>query len=114
MILIKAKFESIKKMKIKLNMVFSTKEEIPSHELHQLLSGEGHLIFNVDEYRQKVLSIIKNKRIGINDLGQTPSERFRKVLYLIFTDGGGAHDDFPAYYESEMEKIINHYKHKYL
>jgi len=111
MILTKAKFEKVTRMKTKQNLVFSIKDEISQIEVDQLIMGEGWLAFNPDEYRAKVLAVIANKRIGVQDTGLTFSERLRKVLFLVSEEKGV---DFETFYSEEMAKIIEHYKYKYL
>ena len=43
---------------------------------------------------------------------KTPSQRMRDVLYRIYEQSGGEKDKFEAFYNSEMERIIEHYKAK--
>ena len=112
MIILKAKFENLDKLKTKTNLVFSTKEEIPKLEELQLIQAEGFLVFNVDEYRTKVLNIIKNKRIGIDESELPFSQRLRAVLYRIWEQSGTG--EFEDFYSQQMERIIDHFKTKYL
>jgi hypothetical protein len=42
---------------------------------------------------------------------KTPSQRLRGVLYILWKQLSEV-GDFAAYYKSEMEKIMNHYKNK--
>jgi hypothetical protein len=111
MILIKAKFESLKELQTKTNLIFSTQDLIAEYDLEQLLRMDGYLAFNPDEFRAKVLNIISAKRIGVNDEDLTFSERLRKVLWLVAEEKA---EDFEKFYAKEMERIIEHYKAKYL
>jgi len=113
MIIIKAKFEKLEKLTTKTKLVFSTNQRIPEVEYHQLILGDGFLAFNPDEYRARVQAIIKDKKIGINDLGQTPSELLRKTLFLV-AEARGLAGNFEEFYEQEMQKIREHYQSKYL
>lgn len=111
MILVQATFDQEKKLLTKTKLIFSVKDPLPRHEVEQLKMGAGYLAFNPDEYRAKVIGIIKNKRIGVNETDLTFSERLRKVLFLISEEQG---IDFNDFYAEQMERIIQHYKNKYL
>ncbi len=41
--------------------------------------------------------------------GKTPSQRLRSVLYVVWEQGDQKYD-FPIWYETQMERIINKYK----
>jgi hypothetical protein len=111
MILIRAKFERDKSLKTKMNLVFSTKEEISEIELAQLEQGEGFLAFNPDEYRAKVLRIIEAKRIGVDEGEMSNSQKLRFVLWNVAQARGL---EFEEFYTSEIDRICDHYKIKYL
>jgi hypothetical protein len=113
MIVVPAKFESIEKLKTKTNLVFSIKEEIPKLEELQMIQAEGFLAFNVDEYRTQVLGILKNKRIGVDEQQLTHSQRLRNVFFLIWQEQNPG-VPFEDFYSEKMEKIIEHYKTKFL
>lgn len=113
MIVIPAKFESLENLKTKTNLVFSTSEEIPKLEELQLINSEGYLAFNPDEYRNQVLGILKNKRIGVDESELTHSQRLRNVMFLIYQESG-LQTPFEDFYAEKMDKIIDHYKTKYL
>jgi hypothetical protein len=44
--------------------------------------------------------------------GKTSSQRLRGVLFRINEHNGGNEENFEAFYKSEMERIIEHYKLK--
>lgn len=113
MIIVPAKFESIEKLKTKTNLVFSTIEEVPKLEELQLIKAEGFLAFNPDEYRNQVLGILKNKRIGVDESKLTPSQKLRNTLYMIWQEKSSG-VEFDVWYPLMMEKIISHYQEKYL
>jgi len=112
MILIKARFDKAEKLTTKKKLTFSTDVDITELEFLQSIGTDGFLAFNSDEFRSEVKEIIKNKKIGINDLGVTPSERLRKVLFLVAESKGIL--DFEDFYKEEMDRIISHYQTKYL
>jgi len=41
---------------------------------------------------------------------RSPSKELRGVFYKLFTQDDQGFDDFDTYYDSKMEKLINHYK----
>lgn len=43
---------------------------------------------------------------------ETPSKRFRDVLYNLWLQDIDGYEEFEDYYEDRMEKLIRHYKSK--
>lgn len=109
MILVKAKFKAIKRLKKGSNLIFGTIDEIPSHEREQLINGEGWLAFNQDEYRARTLKIIQAKTIGVNENGLSPSQKLRLTLFNVAQELGVEPEE---YYISQMKKITDHYRGK--
>lgn len=113
MIELKVKFEKVEQLTNKQKVIFSTADQIPELERLQNIKAEGYLLFNPDELRANVKAIIKDRKLGVNDLGQTPSERLRKTLFLV-AESKGLALQFDDFYREEMDRIINHYQSKYL
>jgi hypothetical protein len=113
MIELKGKFEKVEQHTNRVKLIFSTADKTSRLEFLQLLKTEGYLVFNPDRLRSEVLEIVANKKIGISDLGKTPSEKLRKTLFLV-AQARGLNLQFDDFYREEMEKICNHYQSKYL
>lgn len=111
MILFKAKFTSYKKLLKQINLTFSVKEDINLLQLEQLLKTNGYLAFNGDPFKKRIEDAMKDTKIGISENGRSYSQIFRGVLFQIAHQNGFDAEDF---YSQEMNRIINHYKSKYL
>lgn len=114
MIIIEAKFERIKPLETKTNLVFSTKDELNEITVAQMLRADGYLLFSMDEIKQEVERAVKEKKIGLNEKGFSPSQRLRAVMSLIWQNDPyiNLEKSFDEFYIREMEKIIEHYKKK--
>ena len=94
-------------------LTFST-AEIRQHEMiaiSQLHGKIGALHFseaNVIEENDLIKLDAIDKEIN----QKSQAQRLRSVLFLIHQQNGGKKEDFKTFYESETERIINHYKEK--
>lgn len=111
MIHIEAKLISHNSLKTKENLTFSTKSEIDPLVLSQMLQSEGHLVFSVDQLKARVEAVMKNKKIGINENGFSPSQILRGALSQVW-ENTNTEVSFDDFYKAEMNKIIKHYKNK--
>jgi hypothetical protein len=46
----------------------------------------------------------------VDDKDKTPSKRLRNVLYVLHAQSGKDKKEFEAFYRTEMEKVIDHFK----
>jgi hypothetical protein len=111
MIHIEAKLTSYNSLKTRQNLTFSTRAEIDDLVLSQMMQSEGHLLFSVDELKARVEAVMKDKKIGINESGFSPSQILRGTLSKIWEDTS-IEISFDDFYKAEMSKIIKHYKSK--
>lgn len=76
-------------------------------ELFSLQSaGEVAAVFQASEKDQSVV-----EALDLPKEGKSPSQRLRNVLYLLWSDQRPSMTK-EAFYELEMEKILDHYKSK--
>ncbi len=113
MLIIQAKFERVNVLETKTNLVFSTKDDLNEIQIAQIERSHGHLAFSVDQLKKEVEEAMRDTKIGIDESGMSKSKIQRGVLYQVWekSDEEIGFDDF---YKREMDKIINHYKQKYL
>ena len=112
MIILESKFESFKPLSTKTNLVFSTKQDLDSIVMEQIKDSSGYLSYSADVLNKSLEEAMKNRRIGIEYGGKTQSQILRGVLWEI----GEKSDDMTGdiFYDHEMNKIIEHYRKKYL
>ena len=95
---------SDKTMNIRFNTCEATSEELAIWD--EFAGFTGHLAFSLDS--------IQEEDIPIEDTEfqtKTPSQRFRGVCFRIW-EQEGSKGNFNDFYNTEMEKLINHYKNK--
>jgi len=111
MILKKGKIEAIKERKTRIDIVVSTKETIDPLEAMQLQKTEGYFLFNPDEIKKTVEDAMKDKKIGVDMEGKSPSQKLRGQIVMLWQESD-EEISMENYYQREMEKIINHYRNK--
>lgn len=114
-IVLPAVFESLRSLKDRsYKLVFETGELSPDQLsiLGQHIQNPGFLAFNKDVFKKEILDHLKSINTDYEDLGKTKSERLRNVLYVLWKQKNEGYDIFDDFYNSKMEKVINHYKHK--
>lgn len=97
--------------------VIETQENLTPEHLQRLISLEnklGWFTFSVEIIEAVDLLQLKDIKIDISkyDKGKTPGNRLRSVFYLIHEKMGGTNQNFQAFYEEKMEKLIEHFKNK--
>ena len=77
----------------------------------QIIKNDGYLAFSSDPIKKSVEAAMKDTKIGINEMGQSPSKILRGVLCQIWEQSEET-IPFEDYYKRSMNLIINHYKTK--
>lgn len=67
------------------------------------------LLSSDDKITKEEIETIENFTTDFEFTGKTPSQRLRGVLYRVWEQGDRKYD-FPIWYESQLDKIINKYK----
>jgi len=105
-------FRSLKDKTMKIE--FETNELSPEQitGLAQNIQAFGYLAFKQDTFRTEQLMIIDELKADYEDKSKTPSKRLRDVLFVAWKQAEEGYQDFEAYYQSKMNKFIEHIKSK--
>ena len=107
--------ESFRTLKDKtFKVTFETNELSPESvmELSQNLQHFGYLAFKRDNFTKHDIEIMTNLKADYNDMGKSPAQRLRAVLYVTFEQKPEGYKGFNSFYEDKMEQLINHFKNK--
>ena len=113
-IIIDGIIESLKtRMDNSIVVTFSTNEMDSSNaaSLFQLRGKYCKALFSDTNITPLENELIDNTKIVAIQKNKTPSQRLRAVLWRIY-EQSGLQIKFEDYYNTEMEKIITHYKTK--
>jgi hypothetical protein len=114
MITIAGQIESISSRKDKtIKLTIGTQELSPNQaaELFTLTQQFCYLALKPEYFTKEETESIDNLKTDL-DTQKTPSQRLRAILYLNYQQDSKGYKDFSTYYQSEMEKICEHYKTK--
>ena len=105
-------FTSLKDKTLKL--VFETNEVTPEQmtNIAKNLQQFGYLAFKTESFKQAETDDLKSLDTTYQSKGKSNSQRLRSVLYLMFEQNNKGYKSFNEYYDSEMNKIIEHFKNK--
>ena len=115
MILIPAILTTFRSLKDKtMKLEFETNELSPEQlaGLAQNLQAFGYLAFKQDTFKTEQLAVIEELKADYEDKRKTPSKRLRDVLFIAWKQHSEGYEDFEAYYNSKMNKFIEHVKSK--
>ena len=107
--------ESINPRKDKTwKLTFSTNELTPVEvgSLAESLQKFGYLAFKQENFTTNELEAVEGLETKLEGLGKSPSLRLRNVLLVLYKQNNEGFTTFNSYYESQMEKLINHFKNK--
>jgi Glu-tRNA(Gln) amidotransferase subunit E-like FAD-binding protein len=115
MIILKAKLTSLSQLLTQLNLTFAVKEmtEEDQIRLEQAKGEEGFLLFHGDEIKKSVEEIMKDKTIGVNEEGRSPSQILRGAIFQAWDRVYSGPDDFDSFYKRAMEKFTEQVKKSY-
>ena len=112
---IPAILESFRTLKDKtFKVTFETNELSPElvSELSQNLQQFGYLAFKKEDFTSQEIGIMNNLKTDFDDVGKSPSQRLRAVLYVMWKRNNERYELFTDFYTAKIEKVINHYKTK--
>jgi len=69
----------------------------------------GMVLISSGDITKQEIDAVENFTSDFEFNGKTPSQRLRSVLYKVW-EQSSQDFDFPIWYESQMERIINKYK----
>lgn len=94
-----------------LKLTFETGEMSPEQmaNIHYSLNKVGYLAFSPASHE---LEEIDKLKVEYDDTGKTPSKRLQAVFYRMWEQSPEGYKVFNDYYNSQMEKLIIHFKKK--
>jgi len=109
MLLFKAKFIKVEVLKTKINATFAIHELTEDDDLRmtQCLDTEGYLVFNGDVVKREVLEAVKDRTIGIDDKGFSPSQKLRASLFQFWVNDYEGGKTFEEFYTLMMNRILD-------
>lgn len=114
MITIAGQIEAISSRKDKtIKLTIGTQELSPNQaaQLFTLTQQFCYLGLKQETFTKEDSDLIDNLKTDL-ETQKTPSQRLRGILYLNYQQDNKGYKDFSTYYQSEMEKICEHYKNK--
>jgi len=103
------------KMKDKgFKITFETGELSPEQvaNIHYGSTKVGVLAFAPDPFASHELEEMDKIKIDFNDMGKSPAQRLRGVLYRNWEINKEGYEVFNDYYNAKYEIMINHWKKK--
>ena len=115
MIILKAKLTTLAKLLTQVNLTFAVKEmsEEDQIRLEQAKGEEGYLLFNGSEIKKSVEEIMRDKSIGVDEHGRSPSQKLRAAIYQSWEKVYQGPDEFETFYIRSMNKFTNQVKKSY-
>lgn len=106
MIKTECKHVTTERQKTQTRLIFSTTEILSDLDLANIEKAPGFLMFSADKITQEAELAMRDKRIGVNDKGQSASKKLRAAIYeywfVKIND-----KDFETYYNEVMNTLIN-------
>ena len=88
-------------------------QELPADtmmKIFNLRKKPGMVLISSESISQEEVKLVEEYTSEFEvGKGKTPSQRLRSVLYIVWQQGDQKYD-FPIWYETQMERIINKYK----
>lgn len=99
-----------------LQLTLDTNQPSPEQmmALQNALQRAGFIAFKDDPFTNEDLELMDSLKTDYEDTTKTPSSRLRAVMFINWKQFPQGYTTFKAFYESEMEKLINHFKSKIL
>lgn len=97
-----------------ITIKIGTQELDPSKagELFQLRGKLCKILLSDSNITKLEEELVDNTNIVAGKKKKSASQRLRAVLFRINEANGGNEENFEAFYNSEMERIIEHYRNK--
>jgi hypothetical protein len=112
MITIATEIEGISTRKDKtLKIVFSTQELSPSQsgDLFSLQGKVAYLAIKTEKFQKSEVEFLSKAETDV-DLGKSPSERMRNVLFILWKQENEGYTEFNDFYRKKMEGFIDKLK----
>lgn len=97
-----------------LSITIDTRELTPDQMtrlMTEWANGEGVLAFKGEAFTQDEEELLESLELDAKEMGgKTPSQRFRSMLYVLYTKDSGGYTDFTTFYTAKMERICSQVK----
>ena len=97
-------------------LTFQTSEITPKQaaDLQLCVQQFVYLAIKQEEFTKEQIDTINNLKSDYDDIGKSPSQRLRGVLFRLWEQSNEGYKDFQLYYNFKMEGFISHLKTKLL
>lgn len=97
-----------------IKIVIGTNEISPDKVsgLFSLRNKLGYVAVKEADFQPDEIGALTDIDEELKNLGKTPSERMRNVLFILFNQSNEGFTDFNAFYRAKMEKFIESLKSK--
>jgi len=113
-LIIPGQIEGIRTLKDRsMKITVETQELAPELGADLLRAAQkyGYIAFKEDKFGADEFEYMASLKSDYTS-AKTPSQRLRNVLYRLWEFDAKGFDEFRSYYDSMMEKLIQHYKNK--
>lgn len=83
-------------------------------QLFQLRNKLGYVALKEANFQPDETDALTEIDSDLKNLGKTPSQRMRNVLFILFKQNNEGYQTFNEYYNSKTEIVIEHFKSKIL
>lgn len=114
MITIAAQIEGIASRKDKtIKLTLGTQEMSPNDaaQLFNLNQKLCYVAIKEEHFTQEEETLIADLKTDFENI-KSPSQRFRAILYVNFTQRPDGYKDFQSYYLAKMDALCEHFKNK--
>ena len=114
MITIAGQIEAISSRKDKtVKLTIGTQELNPNQaaQLFTLTQQFCYLALKQENFSKEETDLLETIKTDL-ETQKTPSQRLRGILFLNYQQDNKGYKDFSTYYQSEMDKICDHFKNK--
>ncbi len=105
-------FRTLKDRTTKITVITNELSPAQFGEMGLLLQQFCFTAFKLEAFNQHEQEIIKDLNSDFEIEKKSPGQRLRAVLYRNYEQDNEGFNSFGSYYDSKMEKFINHCKSK--
>lgn len=95
-----------------IKIVVGTQELSPEKEaeLFRHKNKLGFIAFKEASFQPDEVKLLTNIGDSVENIGKTPSERIRNVLFILFNKNKEGYSNFDSFYKAKTEMYIEHLK----
>ncbi len=115
MIVIPATIESLSTRQDGTIKVIIGSQEMPPEKVGLLFSLKnklGYVAIKEAQFQPDEIDALTDIDEDLKEMGKTPSQRMRNVLYILFNQASEGYENFNDYYRAKMDKFIESLKSK--